>query len=223
MDGVRRRRQVARREVLMRLERELWSQGFEGVAGVDEVGVGSIAGPVVAAAVMLPSTVHILGIDDSKKLTRATRNRLADEIRACAVGIGLGTATVEEIDRFNVYRAALEAMRRAVAALPTPPDYVLVDARQIPAIAIPQLPLIKGDGQSLSIAAASIIAKVTRDAMMTELNVRYPVYGFGSHMGYATASHLHVIGLYGPCPAHRRSFAPISQLALPGMGGQRHV
>jgi len=216
--GVRRRRQAARLGVLLRPERELWRQGWRYVAGVDEVGVGPLAGPVVAAAVVFASDVRIAGVDDSKRLTAATRERLADEIRRRALAIGIGMVTVDEVDRLNVYRAALEAMRRAVVALHVPIDHLLVDARTIPGVDVPQLPIIKGDARSFSIAAASIIAKVTRDAQMVELALEFPQYGFAEHMGYGTLAHLDALRRYGPCPAHRRSFAPIRQPALPGFG-----
>ena len=216
MGDVRRRRQAARLGVLLRPERELWRQGHRHVAGVDEVGVGPLAGPVVAAAVVFPAEVRISGVDDSKKLTAATRERLGEEIRARAIAVGVGVVSVEDVDRLNVYRAALEAMRLAVTALHVPLDYLLVDARTVPGISVPQLPIVKGDARSFSIAAASIIAKVTRDALMVELAARYPEYGFADHMGYGTRAHLEAIERYGPCPAHRRSFAPIRQPMLPG-------
>jgi len=203
--------------VLLRVERELWRAGFAMIAGVDEVGVGPLAGPVVAAAVILPHDSRLREIDDSKKLTASQREEVAIAIRASALGIGVGIVEVDEIDRLNIYRAALEAMRRAVMALPTVPDHVVVDARSIPGIAVPQTALIKGDSRCYSVAAASIVAKVTRDAMMRELDTSYPQYGFCAHMGYATKQHLDAIGRHGPSPIHRRSFAPVRELRLPGM------
>lgn len=217
MGGVRQRRQAARLGVLLRPERELWRQGYQRIAGVDEVGVGPLAGPVVAAAVVFPTDVRIRGVDDSKKLPAAVRERLAAEIRSAAIAVGVGIVAVEDVDRLNVYQAALEAMRRAVCALSVVPDHLLVDARRVPGIDAPQLPLIKGDARSFSIAAASIVAKVTRDALMTELDARYPEYGFAAHMGYGTRAHLDAIERHGPCPAHRRSFAPVGQPMLPGI------
>jgi len=214
--GVRRRRQAARLGVLLRPERQLWRQGYRCVAGVDEVGVGPLAGPVVAAAVVFPPEVRIIGVDDSKKVPAATRVRLAAEIQARAA-VGIGVVAVEDIDRLNIYRAALEAMRRAVDALPSVPDYLLVDARTVPGVVVPQLAIVKGDARSFSIAAASIVAKVTRDALMNELGGRYPEYGFAEHMGYGTPAHLEAIRRFGPCPAHRRSFAPVRQPTLPGI------
>ena len=212
----RRRRQAGRLGVLLRPERQLWKQGYHCVAGVDEAGVGPLAGPVVAAAVIFPPDAGIRGVDDSKKLTAATRVRLAEEIRAAALAVGVGVVPVEDIDRINIYHASLEAMRRAVAALAVAPEYLLVDARRVPGLDVPQLSLVKGDARSFSIAAASIVAKVTRDAMMAELDVLYPQYGFRLHRGYGTAAHLDALQRYGPCPAHRRSFGPVRQPTLPG-------
>jgi len=203
--------------VLLRVERQLWRLGLTRIAGVDEVGVGPLAGPVVAAAVIVPDGVHVRGVDDSKKLPPALRAELAAQIGACALGIGVGIVEVDDIDRLNIYRAALEAMRRAVLALPAPPDHLVVDARIIPGIDIPQTSLIGGDGRSYSVAAASIVAKVTRDRLMCELDGRYPQYGFRDHMGYGTPQHLAAIERFGPSPVHRRSFAPVRELRLPGL------
>lgn len=213
----RRRRQAARMGVLLRVERALWARGVATVAGVDEVGVGPLAGPVVAAAVVLPQTVKVRGVDDSKRLTAALREALATQIRECALGVGIGIVEVADIDRLNIYRAALEAMRRAVTALPLIPEHVVVDARRIPGLTVAQTPLVGGDGRCYSVAAASIVAKVTRDRLMCELDERYPQYGFRAHMGYATPQHLAAIDRYGPSPIHRRSFAPVRELRLPGM------
>ncbi|HEX7407122.1 MAG TPA: ribonuclease HII [Candidatus Binatia bacterium] len=215
--GKRERRQAARLGVLLRVERGLWSTGITNVAGVDEVGVGPLAGPVLAAAVIMPQGAALRGVDDSKKLTAALREELAAKIHAVAIGIGIGIVEPEEIDRLNIYRAALEAMRQAVTALPVAPEHVLVDARRIPGLTMAQTPLIKGDSRSYSIAAASIVAKVARDRIMRELDQLYPQYGFRDHMGYGTAQHLTAIGQYGPSPVHRRSFAPVRELRLPGI------
>jgi ribonuclease HII len=209
-------RLAARRRTLLRYERVLWAQGLTRVAGVDEVGVGPLAGPLVAAAVILPCEVGLRGVDDSKKLSRAQRQRLGDEIRACAVAVGVGVVTVEEVDRLNTFWAALEAMRRAVAALAVDAEHLLVDARRIPGVAIPQESLVKGDSRSYSIAAASIVAKVARDAMMEGLDREFPLYGFARHMGYGTPEHLAALARHGPCAVHRRSFLPVSQARLPG-------
>lgn len=202
--------------VLLRVERSLWRMGLTKVAGVDEVGVGPLAGPVVAAAVILPPSVRLRGIDDSKRLSQALRAELAEKIRAGALGVGIGVVEVDDIDRLNIYRAALEAMRRAVDALPVVPDHIVVDARHIPGVGVPQTPLIDGDARSYCVAAASIVAKVERDRMMEALDVQYPEYGFRTHMGYGTPQHLAAIDRFGPSPIHRRSFAPVRQLRLPG-------
>lgn len=215
--GKRIRRRAARMGVLLRVERELWKTGLTTIAGVDEVGVGPLAGPVVAAAVILPCDARIREIDDSKKLSPSLREAVAASIRGCAVGVGLGVVDVEDIDRLNIFHAALEAMRRAVLALPVLPDHVVVDARSIPGIAMPQTALTKGDCRCYSVAAASIIAKVTRDGLMRELAARYPLYGFGEHMGYGTKQHLDAIQRYGPLPIHRRSFAPVREMWLQAM------
>ncbi|MFI5366526.1 MAG: ribonuclease HII [Candidatus Binatia bacterium] len=215
--GKRERRQAARMGVLLRVERGLWRAGLTKIAGVDEVGVGPLAGPVLAAAVVLPEGVRLRGVDDSKKLTAVARADLAAKIQDCALGVGIGVVDVADIDRLNIYRAALEAMRRAVLALAIVPEHVVVDARRIPGITIPQTPLIGGDGRCYSVAAASIVAKVARDRLMRELDAVYPEYGFGVHMGYGTPGHLAAIDRYGPSPVHRRSFAPVRELRLPGM------
>jgi ribonuclease HII len=201
----------------LRHERALWTQGLLHIAGVDEVGVGPLAGPLVAAAVILPRECEIRGIDDSKKLTAPRREALKTKIESCAVALGIGVVEVRDVDRLNTYWASIEAMRRAIAALAITPQQILVDARRIPDLAVPQLALVKGDARSYSIAAASIVAKVVRDAMMAELDGRYPEYGFGRHMGYATAEHLAALERHGPCPVHRRSFLPVSQARLPGI------
>ena len=210
-------RQAARRRFMLRHERALWAQGLTRVAGVDEVGVGPLAGPLVAAAVILPPECAVRGIDDSKKVPPARREALRVEIEACAIAVGIGIVEAGEVDRLNTYWASIEAMRRAVAALPVAPQQVLIDARHIPGLAVPQAALVKGDARSYSIAAASIIAKVRRDAMMTALEERYPGYGFARHMGYGTAEHLAALARLGPCPAHRRSFQPVAQARLPGL------
>jgi len=213
----RQRRQAARMGVLLRVERELWRSGLTRVAGVDEVGVGPLAGPVVAAAVIVPPNTKLRGVDDSKLLTATLREELAAKIQAAAVGIGIGIVDVADIDRLNIYHAALEAMRRAVEALPVPPEHIVVDARQIPNVTVPQTPLIDGDARCYSVAAASIVAKVARDRLMRELHELYPQYGFRENMGYGTPRHLAAVEQYGPSPVHRRSFAPVRELWLPGM------
>jgi len=202
---------------MLRLEREFWARGLTRVAGLGEVGVGPLAGPLVAAAVILPPEVSVRGINDSKKLSPQTRERLAEEIRRCAVATAIGVVSVEEVDRLNVYHAALEGMRRALSALPVAAEQLLVDARHIPGVDIPQMAIVKGDARSYSIAAASIIAKVARDAMMRELDALYPQYGFARHMGYGTRAHLEALERYGPSPLHRRSFVVVCQPRLPGL------
>ena len=187
--------------------------GARAIAGVDEVGVGPLAGPVVACAVVFAERPWLPGLDDSKRLTRAQRERLDGEIRKQALAIGIGEVWSEELDRLNVYRAALEAMRRAVRALGTQPDHLLVDARTVPGVEIAQTPLVGGDARDGSIAAASIVAKVHRDALMRRLDAEHPGYGFARHMGYGTAQHLAALRRLGPSPVHRRSFAPVAQLA----------
>ncbi len=196
-----------RLEELRSHERLLEQVGIDAIAGVDEVGMGPLAGPVVAAAVILPAAPLIEDLDDSKALTRAVRERVDEEIRAVAHAIGIGVATVAEIDAINIYQAGLLAMQRAVADLPLPPRHVLVDARTIPGLTTPQLAFIKGDARVYSIAAASVVAKVYRDRLMTALESEHPGYGFAGHCGYATAAHREAIQRLGPCPAHRRSFA----------------
>jgi ribonuclease HII len=213
----RERRKAARMGVLLRTERNLWRIGLTRIAGVDEVGVGPLAGPVVAAAVVVPPEIRLRGVDDSKRLTPSAREELAAGIREQAIGLGIGIVAVDEIDRLNIYHAALEAMRRAVVQLPVAPEHIVVDARRIPGLDIPQTAIIKGDARSYSIAAASIVAKVTRDDIMREADALYPEYGFGEHMGYGTAAHLAAIARHGPCAAHRRSFAPIREPRLPGL------
>ena len=198
-------------------ERALWGAGFTFVAGVDEVGMGPLAGPVVAAAVVLPTDVAVDGIGDSKTIPRAKREALARQIEQTALAIGIGAVEVEEIEQINIYQSGLLAMRRAVAALSVVPHHLLIDSRRIPDCAIQQTCVDDGDATVYSIAAASIVAKVVRDAMMTQLDDRYPAYGFARHMGYGTAEHLAALERHGPCPAHRRSFLPVAQARLPGL------
>jgi ribonuclease HII len=203
-------RAVRRPTAAPHLERLLWRVGIQHVAGADEVGMGPLAGPVVAAAVVLPAGTSVDGVADSKVLTALARERLDREIRRVALAIGIAVVEVEEIDRVNIYQAGLRALRRAVEALaPLVPGFVLVDGREIPGLSMPQSAYPKGDGFVTSIAAASIVAKVYRDAIMRQLHEQYPVYGFARHMGYSTATHVAAIQAYGPSPVHRRSFAPV--------------
>jgi len=197
-------------------EEMLRASGFCTIAGVDEAGRGPLAGPVVAAAVILPRDFSHPRLNDSKKLSEKVRATLFDELSATA---GLASAVVEvgpkEIDNLNILRATHEAMRRAVAKLLPEPDHVLIDGLPVRPFAKPQTALVGGDGLSLSIAAASIFAKVTRDRLMLALDAQYPQYAFAKHKGYGTALHLTRLQEHGPCPAHRVSFAPVRQLVLP--------
>lgn len=196
------------------VEQELWQRGLGCVAGVDEVGMGPLAGPVVAAAVVFPPTAFNgerpaswpQGVRDSKTLTAKARERLEQEIRQTALGVGVGIVEVEEIDRINIYQAGLKAMRLAVEQLPVTPEHVLIDGRSLRDLPCAQTSFIKGDRDVYSIAAASIVAKVYRDRLMTELDKLYPDYGFAQHMGYGTVAHRAALRQFGPCPIHRRSF-----------------
>ena len=197
---------------LLRFEIELWSDGFGFVAGVDEAGMAPLAGPVVAGAVVLPQNYKLRGLNDSKKiLDPEKRSELAVQIKQDAVCWSVGFADVEEIDKINIYHAGLLAMQRAVAGLASSPDFVLVDARKIPNCTIPQRGIIRGDALSASIAAASIIAKTTRDAHMLELDSVYVGYGLASHKGYPTPEHCRALKLMGALPIHRRSFARVRE------------
>lgn len=192
-------------------ERLYKSQGFTFIAGIDEVGRGPLAGPVVAAAVILPDDFQILGIDDSKKLTETKREELYELIRSKALSIGVGIIEAKEIDTINIYEATKKAMYVALNELHISPDFLLVDAMKL-TTPIPSEAIIKGDSKSISIAAASIIAKVTRDRMMKELAQSFPEYRFEQNMGYGTKEHIEALQLYGATPYHRRSFAPIKEL-----------
>lgn len=193
-------------------EEVLRQKGAQLIAGVDEAGRGPLAGPVVAAAVILPDNFHHPLLDDSKKLSPANRERLFEELFSLpGATIRTGISTVEEIDSLNILRATHQAMRRAVLALPKLPDHVLIDGLPVAPFPVPQTALVKGDSLSFSIAAASIIAKVSRDRQMAVLDREYPEYGFAKHKGYGTAYHLNQLRTHGPCPAHRKSFAPVSQ------------
>jgi len=182
------------------------------VAGVDEAGRGPLAGPVVAAAVILPDKHTIQGLADSKVLSEPKRMVLADEIRRHSLAWALGDASVEEIDRLNILQASLLAMQRAVAKLSLMPDCILVDGNQAPSVQVPVRTVVQGDATVPAISAASILAKVTRDAMMLELDRLYPLYGFARHKGYPTAVHLHALETQGVSPVHRRSFGPVKRL-----------
>jgi ribonuclease HII len=201
---------------MMRFETALWASGIAKVAGVDEAGMSPLAGPVAAAAVILPPGARIPGINDSKKLNACMRDELAAEIKAKAVAWSIGFAEVEEIDRINIYWAGILAMRRAVEGLDPGPEHLLLDARRLKDIDLPQQAIVKGDTKSACIAAASIIAKTSRDALMRDLDRRYPGYGFAAHKGYPVRLHYAALKSLGPCPVHRRSFAPVREvLGLP--------
>ena len=183
------------------------------VAGVDEAGRGPLAGPVVAAAVILDELHPIKGLADSKKLTALRREKLYDEIRAKALCCSVAQASVEEIDRLNILQATLLAMRRAVEGLRLKPAKVLVDGNRLPVLDVVSEAIVKGDALVPAISAASILAKVTRDRWCAELDARYPQYGFADHKGYGTAEHMAALRAHGPCPEHRRSFAPVRESA----------
>lgn len=208
----RQRTERLRVQNMLNFERVLWKSGIQSIAGVDEVGVGPLAGPVVAAAVIFRPGTELAGIDDSKRLDPVQRAKMEAAIRQTAAAIGVGAADVGEIDRLNIYHAALLAMRRAVEALPAKPDHLLIDARTIPGVFIPQNSFQKGDGINFSIAAASIIAKTHRDRIMEELEKTYPGYGFAQHKGYSTPEHQTAIRDLGPCPVHRMSYPFIREL-----------
>ncbi len=186
------------------------------VAGVDEAGRGPLAGPVVAAAVILDERAPIAGLNDSKKLTAARREKLYDEIRAKALCCSIAIASVEEVDRLNILQATMLAMQRAVEGLRLKPVCVLVDGNRLPRLEVPAEAIVKGDALVASISAASILAKVHRDRWCEEIDRLYPQYGFAAHKGYGTALHLFALQAHGACPEHRRSFSPVAQVL--GMG-----
>jgi ribonuclease HII len=199
----------------LELEHKLWEHGYKMVAGVDEVGRGPLAGPVVAACVVFPPTVNgkrftadrITGVNDSKKLTSSKREELFDLILANAQELGIGIVKEKDIDRLNILNASLTAMLKAVRQMKTPPDFILVDGNlKIPQLPIAQMPIVKGDSLSFSIAAASIVAKVTRDRIMFKYHRRYPEFCFAENKGYGTKAHLDALKAFGPCKIHRQSF-----------------
>jgi ribonuclease HII len=196
---------------LCAFELPLWEQGITLVGGCDEVGMAPLAGPVIAAAVILPAGTRIKGVNDSKLLTPEERDALEPEIRACALAVAIGRAEVEEIDTINIYRAGLLALKRAVLALIPQPQHLLIDARKLDGLSMPQQPIIKGDAKSITIGAASIVAKVHRDRLMARLDGEYPGYGFADHKGYPTPEHLDALERLGACALHRRSFAPVAK------------
>ena len=197
-------REIRRTESLKVFEKKYEHLGY--VCGIDEVGRGPLAGPVLACAVILPKDSHILYLNDSKKLSAAKREELYEVILREAVAVGTGMASPQRIDEINILQATYEAMRQAVDALSVSPQVLLNDAVTIPGILLPQVPIIKGDARSVSIAAASIVAKVTRDRMMDEYDKLMPEYGFASNKGYGTQEHIDALKKYGPSPIHRRTF-----------------
>ncbi|MBI5968570.1 MAG: ribonuclease HII [Deltaproteobacteria bacterium] len=195
-------------------EKELRARGFRLIAGLDEAGRGPLAGPVVAAAVVLPEAGKLKGIDDSKKLSAGQRREVFSLLLRKASAIGLGLIEAQEIDRLNILRASLKAMEMAVGDLPITPDFLLIDGLHSISLPISQRAVPQGDRRCLSIAAASIVAKVTRDRLMEAYHDKYPEYNFAQHKGYGTKEHLQAIRKYGCCPIHRRSFKTIYQLSL---------
>lgn len=190
---------------MLEYERDLWGKGVRLIAGVDEVGRGCLFGDVVAAAVILPENMEIDGVNDSKKLSEKKREQLFDIIMANAVSVGIGTADADTVDRINIKQAARLAMKRALEKLEVVPEYLLIDAEKIDS-PIRQLAIIHGDALSQSVAAASIVAKVTRDRMCLDWDKQYPEYGFALHKGYATKLHREMIAAFGPTPLHRKTF-----------------
>jgi ribonuclease HII len=185
--------------------------GFQAVAGVDEAGRGPLAGPVVAAAVILPDGFELSGLTDSKQLTEQQREDFYPQIRRSARAVGIGVATAAEIDRINILQATLQAMRRAIGRLPVPPDHLLIDGITPLPLPLSQQTLKKGDSRSLSIAAASVVAKVVRDRIMVSFDRQHPAYGFARHKGYGTALHRQLIAEFGPCRQHRTTFAGVKE------------
>jgi ribonuclease HII len=186
--------------------------GYRRIAGIDEAGRGPLAGPVVAAAIILPTRCPLFGINDSKQLSAKDREQVYAAILEQAVAIGIGSADVAEIDQLNILTATRLAMCRAIDQLAPPPDYLLIDAVVLPGLKVPIRPIIKGDSLSVSIAAASIVAKVTRDRLMANYHETFPEYGFLSHKGYGTAEHLERLARHGPCSIHRRTFSPVQEV-----------
>lgn len=202
---------------LLKYEKALYKEGYNLIAGVDEVGRGPLVGPVVTAAVILPKNYKLEGLNDSKKLTPKQRDKFYDILMNDALSIGIGMCDAKTIDEINIYEATKVAMKEALNNLSIKPDYVLIDAMKLD-IEIPHLPIIKGDAKSISIAAASVIAKVTRDRMMDELDRIHPEYGFKSHKGYPTKKHLEALKKYGPLENYRFTYGPVRDLINSGNG-----
>lgn len=197
-------------------ESEARRRGYRRIAGLDEAGRGPLAGPVAAAAVILPRGCVLPALDDSKLLDEPVRDCLYDQIMECAIAVGIGFADPDEIDQLNILEATRLAMKRAVVGLSPAPEYLLLDAIVLPGMTCPQRPIIKGDALSVSIAAASVIAKVSRDRVMREAHRTYPQYRFDVHKGYPTPDHLRLLAQHGPCAIHRRSFRPVSEVCAAG-------
>ena len=201
---------------MLRYEKKTWRNGAALVAGVDEAGRGPLAGPVVAAAAILPHEFKHKTLNDSKQLSPELRDEIYAELTGRSdILWGVGVSEVEIIDSYNILRATWRAMHLALEALPIQPDHVLIDGLRVPAIRLPQTAIVGGDGKSFSIAAASVIAKVTRDRMMLAIHEQYPQYNFSQHKGYGTPEHLAALAQHGPCPVHRRSVAPVRQTQEP--------
>lgn len=196
---------------VLHYEEEHWGRGVSTIAGIDEVGRGPLAGPVVACAVVLPEGVMVRGARDSKHLDRATRERLAARIRDCGALVGLGAASVREIDRLNIVRATTLAMRRALARLPAQPEHVVVDGRPVKGLGVEHEAVVGGDDLIHSVSCASIVAKVVRDDLMRRLARRYPGFSWETNVGYGTAAHREALTRRGPTPHHRRSFMPVQR------------
>lgn len=195
------------------IEKALFEKGYQNICGVDEVGRGPLAGPVVAAAVIIPAGLKIEGLDDSKKLTPLRRERIFEEIISLGLNCSVGIIDHYDIDKLNILKASLMAMRKAVCDMKPPADFVLVDGNYpVPNIPQPQFAIIGGDGRCLSIAAASIVAKVTRDRIMDRYEALYPSFSFATHKGYPTAAHLAELKEHGPCEIHRRTFKPVAKI-----------
>ncbi|NPV52161.1 MAG: ribonuclease HII [Firmicutes bacterium] len=209
------RDELERLQHMDELEEELFQGGYVNVAGVDEAGRGPLAGPVVAAAVILPRGVEIPYLNDSKKLSPGRREALYEIIKGCAVAVSVGVVSHDIIDRINILQATFLAMQEAISKLSVRPDYILVDGRDIPQSILPQKGVVGGDGRCSCIAAASIIAKVTRDRIMIDLDKHYPQYGFAKHKGYGTREHIDALRTHGPCPFHRMSFSLVRKHSSP--------
>ncbi len=202
---------VAQYKEMNRFENDLAEQGVSLIAGIDEAGRGPLAGPVVAAAVILPRTASLIGVNDSKQLSEKKREAFFEQISQEASAIGVGVVEAQEIDRINIYEAAKQAMKAALSDMSMPAEHLLIDAMTL-STGLPETSLIKGDSRSISIASASIIAKVTRDRMMRDWHEKYPEYQFHKNMGYGTREHIEAINTFGPTPIHRMSFAPLNNI-----------